>query len=197
MDAVVDITNTVLETERLILRAYRPTDLDDFYEYASEKEVGEMAGWKAHKSIEESKEILNLFLEEKKTLAIVYKENNKVIGSIGLEPLRVDLIGNAYNDLKGREIGYALSKDYWGKKIMPEAVKCVIDYLFREEGYDFLSVCHFKTNLRSQRVIEKCGFKLIKEENLDTAIMKNIPGKVYILMNSEKNGSNIYVEKCV
>lgn len=57
MNAKVDLRNVVLETERLIIRAWRETDLDDFYEYAKVDGVGQMAGWNPHKSIQESKTI--------------------------------------------------------------------------------------------------------------------------------------------
>lgn len=63
MDAVVDISRTTLETERLILRPWRQRDLEDFYEYASVDGVGQMAGWIPHRSKEESQEILKLFIE--------------------------------------------------------------------------------------------------------------------------------------
>ena len=84
MNIEVDITDVKIETNRLILRVFDDFDLDDFYEYASVEGVGEMAGWKHHASIEVSKMILDLFIREKKTFAIVYKENNKVIGSLGI-----------------------------------------------------------------------------------------------------------------
>ena len=62
MNAVVDLTNVVLETERLILRAWKETDLEDFYEYAKVDGVGQMAGWESHKSLQESKTILEMFI---------------------------------------------------------------------------------------------------------------------------------------
>lgn len=40
MNAPVDVTNIRIETDRLILRAWRETDLADFYEYASVEGVG-------------------------------------------------------------------------------------------------------------------------------------------------------------
>lgn len=161
MDIKVDIANYKIETERLILRPWKESDLSDFYEYASVEGVGEMAGWKHHKSIEESKKILDLFVSEKKTFAIVYKENNKVIGSLGLEePWTNDEDG--YNDLRIREIGYVLSKDYWGMGLMSEAVKEVIKFLFDEIKVDAVAICHFDHNNQSRRVIEKSGFKFVK-----------------------------------
>lgn len=45
MNAPVDVTNIRIETDRLILRAWRETDLADFYEYASVEGVGEMAAF--------------------------------------------------------------------------------------------------------------------------------------------------------
>ena len=62
MKANVDLTNIVLETDRLILRAWKETDLTDFYEYAKVDGVGQMAGWSPHTSIQESKIILDMFL---------------------------------------------------------------------------------------------------------------------------------------
>ncbi len=163
MNAKVDITNIVLETDRLILRPWRKSDLNDFYEYARVDGVGQMAGWEPHKSIEESEFILSLFMEGKHVFAVELKDNHKVIGSVGLEEISTST-EEKYNELTGREIGYVLSKDYWGKGLMPEAVKRVIKYCFEKENYDFLWCCHFPANAQSKRVIEKCGFRFVKED---------------------------------
>ena len=45
MNAPIDAADIHIETERLILRPWRESDLQDFYEYASVPGVGEMAGW--------------------------------------------------------------------------------------------------------------------------------------------------------
>ena len=79
MNANVDLTHVVLETERLILRSWKYSDLDDFFEYASVEGVGERAGWSHHESRSESQAILKRFMEGKKTFAIVLKENQKTI----------------------------------------------------------------------------------------------------------------------
>lgn len=183
MDAIVDVSNVVLETERLILRAWKKEDLNDFYEYARVEDVGNMAGWMPHASIEESEKILNMFIEEKKTFALVYKENNKVIGSLGLESSMRKEVSEEFANIKGREIGYALSKDYWGKGLMPEAVKAVIRYCFEKEQYDFLLCGHFNRNHQSRRVIEKCGFTFLKDMVFDTRMNTKEDGKLYVLMN--------------
>ena len=77
MNAFFNINGKTLETKRLLLRPFKQSDLNDFYEYASVNGVGEMAGWCHHENIEKTQEILNLFINEDKVFAIVYKENNK------------------------------------------------------------------------------------------------------------------------
>ena len=62
MNADFRIDGKVIETKRLILRSFKQTDLEDFYEYASVEGVGEMAGWKHHENIAESQSIMNSFI---------------------------------------------------------------------------------------------------------------------------------------
>ena len=181
MNAPVDVTNIRIETERLILRAWRESDVDDFYEYARVDGVGQMAGWLPHKDVEESRWILAMFMEEKKTFALELKETGKVIGSIGLETRDADL--GIPESLQGREIGYVLSKDYWGRGLMPEAVKAVIDYCFDKLHFDWLTCGHFIRNNQSRRVVEKCGFRYLKDVIHTTRYGTEEPTKLYLLFN--------------
>ena len=137
MNADFRIDGKVIETKRLILRSFKQTDLEDFYEYASVEGVGEMAGWKHHENIAESQSIMNSFISEDKVFAICLKKNNKVIGTVGIEKYGLEDALTEFKDYYGRELGYVLSKDYWGKGLMPEAVNAVKDYLFGELDYDF------------------------------------------------------------
>ena len=183
MNAPVDVTDIRIETERLILRAWRETDLADFYEYAGVEGVGEMAGWNHHQSVEESRRILDSFISGKKTFALEWKENGKVIGSLGLEPRDAGLP----EELQGREIGYVLSRDYWGRGLMPEAVKAVVDYCFQELSFDYLTCGHFDCNDRSRRVVEKSGFRLLKRVVTSTARGVDEAWKLYGLCNPMKH----------
>ena len=70
MNTPIDISNVTLKTNRLILRPWRQSDLDDFYEYAHVDGVGQMAGWLPHKDKTESQTILDMFISERKTFAI-------------------------------------------------------------------------------------------------------------------------------
>ena len=184
MNAPVDVTNIQIETPRLILRSWQASDLHDLNAYASVPGVGEMAGWNHHQSLEESSKILNLFIQNKKTFAIVLKGDGKVIGSLGLEPRDEDL--DLYTALQGREIGYVLSKEYWGRGLMTEAVKAVIRYCFETLNFGYLTCGHFDYNNRSRRVVEKCGFSFLKDVITSTSRGVEEPGKLYILYNPNK-----------
>ena len=125
----------ILETERLILRPWTMDDLEDFYEYASIEGLGQMAGWLPHKTIGESRTILELFIRHKKVFAIELKETGKVIGSLGIEEPDPDPEEN----LMGRELGFVLHKEYWGRELMPEAARAVIAWCFDTLQYDYLT----------------------------------------------------------
>ena len=184
MLAPIDVTNIFIETERLLLRPWQISDLAELNAYASVPGVGEMAGWVHHKSMEESKMILDMFIREKKTLALVLKENGKVIGSLGLEEF--DPTDPHGEDKQGREIGYVLSKEYWGRGLMPEAVRSVVDYCFDTLGYDYLTCSHFKRNPQSKRVIEKTGFHFLEESFFDTRYGTREVTCYYIQYNPHK-----------
>ena len=192
MNATFQINGLVIETERLLLRPFAPSDLCDFYEYASVEGVGEMAGWKHHESIAKSQEILDIFIKEDKTFAIVLKENNKVIGSLGIEKYGMEHALTEFDGYIGREIGYVLGKSYWGKGLMPEAVRAVIRYLFDNLHFDFLLCGYYDFNKQSKRVQEKCGFKPYRKLVMDTRMGTAEPGVLNLLINPDKNISFIF-----
>lgn len=169
MNAPIDVSAVTLRTERLTLRPWRETDLQDLYEYARVDGVGQMAGWTPHRDIGESREILDMFIREKKTFALEYE--GKAVGSLGIEMYNEKLYPEL-DALRGREIGYVLSKDYWGCGLMPEAVRAAIGYLFDDVKLDFILVGHFDWNRQSARVIEKCGFRYIRTVPFETTFGK-------------------------
>ena len=178
MNANIDITGVELKTERLILRPWRESDLMDFNEYAREDGVGQMAGWMPHASLDESREILDMFIREKKTLALEHQ--GKAIGSLGIETYNERYFPELA-DLRGREIGYALSKAYWGRGLMPEAVRTVTGYLFDTVNLDFVLVGHFEWNRQSARVIEKCGFQYVRTIPYQTRMGTMEQSREYVL----------------
>lgn len=187
MNADFRMNGKTIETRRLILRPFEESDLKDFYEYASVEGVGEMAGWPHHESIEKSKEILLRFIEEDKTFALCYKENGKVIGSLGIEKYGLEERLTEFDGYIGREIGFVLSKDYWGLGLMPEALSAVMDYLFFELDYDFLLCGYYNFNAQSKKVQEKCGFKPYRALTMETKMGTKEKGTLNLCINSQKN----------
>ena len=156
MNPEIDISGVTLHTPRLILRPWRQTDLEDLYTYASVPEVGPMAGWKPHESREETQNILDLFIAEKKTFALEYQ--GRVIGSLGIEKY-YEAMHPELDNQRCRELGFVLAKDCWGLGLMPEAVNEAVRWLFEEAGLDVILCGHFLWNRQSERVQEKCGFR--------------------------------------
>lgn len=155
MNAEIDMSGVVLTTPRLTLRPWKFSDLEDFYAYASVDGVGQMAGWKPLESREESARVLHGFIEERRTFALEHE--GLVIGSLGIERYDETLFPELA-PLRCREIGYALSKQYWGEGLMPEAVGAAMRWLFEDVGLDAILCGHFLSNRQSARVQEKCGF---------------------------------------
>ncbi len=144
-----------LQTERLILRPWQESDAEDLYKYAKDPAVGPIAGWPSHTSVENSLEIIRTVLSADGTYAVCLKKDNKAIGSIGL------MIGAASNfklpDTEG-EIGYWIGVPFWGKGLIPEAVKELQRYGFENLNLNKIWCGYFDGNVKSKRVQEKCGF---------------------------------------
>lgn len=156
MNAEIDVTDVTLHTPRLTLRPWRQTDLQDLYAYASDPEVGPMAGWKPHESLEESQMILDRFVSGRKTFALEYR--GRVVGSIGVEGYD-EARYPEFSEQRVRMLGFVLARECWGQGLMPEGVSEVIRWLFEEQKLDVILCGHFLWNKQSGRVQEKCGFR--------------------------------------
>lgn len=157
MNPPIDISSVILHTDRLTLRPWKSSDLNDLYDFASQDGVGQMCGWYPHTSLEESQTMLDAMIERKNSLALEYQ--GKVIGMLGI-PKYDEKSFPQFSDLRCRELSFILSKDHWGHGLMPEAVREVIRYLFVEAGLDVVFCGHFVFNQRSARLQEKLGFHL-------------------------------------
>lgn len=185
MNTTLDLSKTTLETSRLLLRPFRESDLQDFYAYASVPGVGEMAGWPHHTSLDTTRTVLAMFLAEKNVLALEEKTTGTVIGSIGLHP------SWAWQDpqlqhLRIQEVGYVLAKSHWGQGLMPEAVRALIRHCFTHCGLEGLTVGHFVHNTQSRRVIEKCGFRYVREVSCYAKQLdQTFPERTYLLLAAD------------
>ena len=140
----------MIETERLILRAWTMKDAPALFDYAKSPIVGPAASWQPHQTIRDSEEYLQFAIEQDETWAITTKPDGRVVGSVGLHKTNVDTV---------RELGYVLHPDFWGMGMMTEAAKAAIDFGFTEMCLDAIKVYHSANNMRSKSVIRKCGFR--------------------------------------
>lgn len=148
----------MLETERLIIRNFKESDLSDYWEISSNVEARKKAGLTAHTNIEDAKLRLARMVTEEDIYAIVCKENSKVIGEV--------LVYNYYPLINSpikfkpetKEIACILSDKYTGKGYMSEALKVIIDYLFKEQKVPQIVFSYLYKNKRSQRLQNKLNF---------------------------------------
>ncbi|MBQ1403076.1 MAG: GNAT family N-acetyltransferase, partial [Oscillospiraceae bacterium] len=136
-------------------------------------DVGPIAGWPAHQSIEESRAVIRNVFNGKEAYAICLKTDNRAIGAIELKL-------NGHTDLTDRddecELGYWLGKPFWGQGIMPEAAKELLRHAFEDLNLSRVWAGTYEGNVKSKRVQEKCGFRYQwKSENVDVPLMHEKP----------------------
>ena len=130
--------NTTLETKRLLLRSLKQSDAIDIFEnWASDEDFPKYMTWSAHKNIEETKKIVDMWIKE-------YEDQIDVVKIVDDIP----------------EIGYLIMKKYWNNGYMSEACNCVINYIFTL-GYKNIIIEAMKENIASNKVILKCAGKFI------------------------------------
>ncbi len=180
MNAPFDATGLLLETERLILRPIEVGDLEALHTIRSTPEIAQFDGWDVSQSLEDTRKALVQAVESREELALVLKQTGKMIGTFALQARPWPLYPiNA--DLQGREYGFDLNKDYWGRGLMPEAILAMNDYCFRELRFDFITCGYFSGNTKSARVIEKCGFDFLFEDSRTMPSGDQVQLRTYIL----------------
>ena len=137
------------------MRKWKETDAESMFEYAKDPEVGPIAGWPPHKSVEESLNVIRNGMNGAECYAICEKESGKAIGAIELKL-------NGHTDMTQRddecELGYCLSKPFWGRGYMPEAVEALLRHGFEDLGMNIIWCGYYDGNQKSKRVQEKLGF---------------------------------------
>lgn len=144
-----------LETERLILRRVTKKDAGDLLVYLSDVDVMKYYGLEAFKSINDAWNEISWYnsIYEKGTgirWGITLKGQEKIIGSCGF----FNRVAQHYR----AELGFELSKEYWGKGIASEAIKTVICYGFEQMNLQRIEALIEPQNIPSQKVVERQGF---------------------------------------
>ena len=147
----------MIETKRLILRPWQETEAATLFKYACEPDLGPIAGWPPHISVENSLEIIRTVFSAPETYAVVLKDTGEPVGSCGI--MFADSLHSATMKSGEAEIGYWIGKPYWGQGLIPEAVKALLSRCFNELALDAVWCGYYEGNSKSKRVCEKSGFK--------------------------------------
>ena len=139
--------NEQLQTQRLILRRYRETDLNDLYEYLSDAQVVKFEPYKPM-SMDEVRENLAWRISTDEMIAIVCAAGGKMIGNVYL----------GKRDFDSLEIGYVLNRRFWGMGYAAEACGALISLAFQQGAHRIYAECD-PENSASWRLLERLGFR--------------------------------------
>ena len=147
-----------LETERLILRKLTLDDLEDVYAYSSDEKVTRFLRWGPHTAVGQTESYIREVQQEYQEgrdgpWGIEHRASSRVVGAIHLMDIRVRH--------RRAEIGFLLSKAYWRRGLMVEALQRVLKYAFEDVGLNRIGAFCLADNLAGMRVLEKAG--MLKE----------------------------------
>ncbi len=153
-----------LETERLILRELRETDIEPFFEMDSDPAVHKYLGNNPIKTLEHALENINHIRRQYVDLgigrwAVIEKSSGNFIGWSGLK-----LITQEWNrHINFHDVGYRLIPKYWGKGYATESCKAALEFGFNTMKLSEIIGTANQENKASRAVLEKCGLKFVEQ----------------------------------
>lgn len=151
-----------LETERLNLRKFTMDDAEEvFKNWGCDPEVSKYVRWSTHQSIDDTNVYLESVMEKYRNnefeWALSLKDTGELIGAMG-----------AFVSEDGRyEMGYNIARKHWRRGYTTEALKEVMKYLINDVGIKNFRCAHAKLNPASGAVMQKVGFKYVKDECIE------------------------------
>ena len=152
----------MIETERLRLRLFRPTDLDDHYRLIyGDAEVMRYIADGRPRSRDETRDLILSFIDYRQSRpytiwAVERKADGAFVGHCGLIHLRKSA---------EVEIAYAFGKPYWGQGYATEAAYAAMRYGFEQANLPQLIALAYPQNIASQRVMQKLGMTYAGESD--------------------------------
>ena len=132
------------------------SDARDLFAYAQDPQVSRHVLWDTHESLSDSRQFLRGAIRQYRrgqpgSFAITLRDSGRMIGTIGYMWINVEY--------KSAEVGYSLSRDYWNKGIMTEALRRVIAFGFEELRLNRIEAQHEVDNPASGRVMAHAGMR--------------------------------------
>lgn len=148
------------------LRPFRESDKENLVKYANNINIAANLTDKfPHPYTQEhAQHFIQNALKHSPANVLAITIDDEVIGGIGIHP---------QDDIqrKNAELGYWLAEQYWGKGIISSAIPLMVEYGFKNFDIDRIFARPFGTNIASQKVLEKSGFKL--EARFEKTLLKN------------------------
>ena len=138
----------MMETDRLVIRSFWETDIDDFYEYMKLESTAKYEDFQPY-SYEECVASVKRRTAMEGVFAVVLKSNDKLIGDINYSEEEDDTY----------EIGYDFNELFWGQGYATEACKEVLKHLFETVGARRVIAQCNDDNEHSIRLLERLGFR--------------------------------------
>jgi ribosomal-protein-alanine N-acetyltransferase len=159
----ISMMNAVLETERMLLRAFTLDDVEAMFVLGSDPDIIRYAGNTPFKTVDDARSALiagtlrDYEIYGYGRFACVLKESGKVIGFSGIKYL---------DEIEENELGYRFLPQYWGLGLAKEAARVVIPFAREKLKMSRLvSVIH-PDNAGSKNVVAKLGFRYEKNTHL-------------------------------
>jgi len=156
------VSEVQLETDRLIMRAWRDDDFGPYLELCQDPEVMRFLGGKTFERLECWRHMAFMVghwqLLGFGPWAIEEKATGQFVGRVGfLNP----------EGWPGFELGWTLSRKFWGRGYATEAARRALAYAFEEMGKDHVISLIDPQNESSKRVADRLGEKIEGETEID------------------------------
>jgi RimJ/RimL family protein N-acetyltransferase len=155
---MVDAAFRTLTTQRLVVRRFRPEDLDAFVAYRSDPQVARYQGWEAPYPAGQARQFLQQLQDshpdtpgEWFQFAVALRHTDRLIGDCAAH-VRAD-------DLRQAEIGFTVATEHQGHGYATEAVRRLLHYLLIERDKHRVSATCDDRNTRSAAVLERVGMR--------------------------------------
>ncbi|OFX16950.1 MAG: GNAT family N-acetyltransferase [Bacteroidetes bacterium GWA2_31_9] len=151
---------------KFTLRPWNINDLDNLVRYANNYKIAKNMsdGFPHPYTIEAGKAFIENMANNPNNLIFAIDINEEAVGAIGVHP-QTDI------HRKNAEMGYWLAEPFWGKGIISGAIKEIVEIAFKNFDINRIFARPFGSNLASQKVLEKAGFKL--EARFEKTLIKN------------------------
>ncbi|MFB9363524.1 GNAT family N-acetyltransferase [Actinoplanes nipponensis] len=143
-------------TERLVLRRFRTTDVETLAAYRTDPRVARYQSWESPYPLRKARYAVESMAAADPgqpgwfQYAVELAAEEAHIGDVGV---------NLHDNLRQAEIGYTLAPERQGHGYATEAVRAVLDHLFRVKGLHRVSAECDARNVASYRLLERAGFR--------------------------------------